>query len=121
MSKPLTEKDFKEYLKNTDFGTQLEFFGEQKTEITKQSIYVFEIPKLKHNYSIVFTIYMTSQFNANEENNLKYKTYKDGEDIYFSGIYYCSNFSQTVSIIKEIKKAVETLAEDCHKITGCTN
>lgn len=121
MSKLLTEKDFKKYLKNTDFGTQLEFFGEQKTEITKQSIYVFELPKLKHNYSIVFTIYMTSQFNANEENNLKYKTYKDGEDIHFNGIYRCSNFSQTVSIMQEIQKAVETLAEDCHKITGCTN
>ena len=121
MSKLLTEKNFKEYLKNTDFGTQLEFFGEQKTEITKQSIYVFELPKLKHDYSIVFTIYMTSQFNANEENNLKYKTYKDGEDICFNGIYHCSNFSQTVSIMKEIKKSVESLAEDCHKITGCTN
>ena len=121
MSKLLTEKDFKEYLKNTDFGTQLEFFGEQKTEITKQFIYVFEIPKLKHNYSIVFTIYMTSQFNANEENNLKYNTYKDGEEIGFNGIYRCSNFSQTVSVMKEIKKSVESLAEDCYKIAGCTN
>lgn len=64
---------------------------------------------------------MTSQFNANEENNLKYITYKDGEEIGFNGIYSCSNFSQTVSVMKEIKKAVETLAEDCHKITGCTN
>lgn len=121
MLKSLTEKDFKEYLKNTDFGEKLEFFGEQKTEITKQSIYVFEIPKLKHNYSIVFTIYMTSQFNANEENNLKYNTYKDGEEIGFNGIYRCSNFSQTVSVMKKIKKAVESLAEDCYKITGCTN
>lgn len=121
MSKLLTEKDFKEYLKNTDFGTQLEFFGEQKTEITKQSIYVFEIPKLRHNYSIVFTIYMTSQFNANEENNLKYETYKDGKDIGFNGIYICSNFSQTVSVMKKIEKSVESLAEDCHKIAGCTN
>lgn len=120
MSKLLTEKDFKEYLKNTDFGTQLEFFGEQKTEITKQSIYVFEIPKLKHNYSIVFTIYMTSQFNATEENNLKYETYKDGRDIHFNGIYCCSNFSQTVSVMKKIKKAVESLAEDCHRIMNCT-
>lgn len=94
MLKLLTEKDFKKYLKNIDFGTQLEFFGEQKTEITKQSIYVFEFPKLKHNYSIVFTIYMTSQFNANEENNLEYKTYKDGKDIHFNRIYRCSNFSQ---------------------------
>ena len=116
MLKLLTEKDFKEYLENTDFGEKLEFFGEQKTEITKQSIYVFELPKLKHNYSIVFTIYMTSQFNANEENNLKYKTYKDGEDIYFNGIHCCSNFSQTVSIMQEIQKAVETLAEDYHRI-----
>ena len=121
MSKLLTEKDFKEYLKNTDFGTQLEFFGEQKTEITKQSIYVFELLELKHDYSIVFTIYMTSQFNANEENNLKYKTYKNGEDICFNGIYHCSNFAQTVSVMKEIKKAVETLAEDCCRIMGCTN
>ena len=121
MLKSLTEKDFKEYLKNTDFGEKLEFFGEQKTEITKQSIYVFEIPKLKHNYSIVFTIYMTSQFNANEENNLKYNTYKDGEEIGFNGIYRCSNFSQTVSVMKKIKKAVESLAEDCYKITGSTN
>lgn len=117
----LTEKDFKEYLKNTDFGNKLEFFGEQKTEITKQSIYVFEFPKLKHNYSIVFTIYMTSQFNANEENNLKHKTYKDDEDICFNGIYHCSNFSQTVSIMKEIQKAVESLAEDCYRIMCCTN
>lgn len=121
MSKLLTEKDFKEYLKNTDFGEKLEFFGEQKTEITKQSIYVFEISKLKYNYSIVFTIYMTSQFNATEENNLKYETYKDGENICFNGIYCCSNFSQTVSVMKKIEKAVESLAEDCHKITGCTN
>lgn len=121
MLKSLTEKDFKEYLKNTDFGKKLEFFVEYKTEITKQSIYVFEIPKLKHNYSIVFTIYMTSQFNANEENNLKYNIYKDGEEIGFNGIYYCSNFSQTVSVMKKTEKAVESLAEDCHKITGCTN
>lgn len=121
MSKLLTEKDFKEYVKNTDFGTQLEFFGEQKTEITKQSIYIFELPKLKYNYSIVFTIYMTSQFNANEENNLKYKTYKDGEEIDFNGIYHCSNFSQTVSVMKEIKKAVETLAEDYHRIMSRIN
>lgn len=121
MLKSLTEKDFKKYLKNTDFGTQLEFFGEQKTEITKQSIYVFEIPKLRHNYNIVFTIYMTSQFNANEENNLKYKTYRDNEDINFSGIYRCQKFSQTVSIMKEIKKSVESLAEDCHKIMSRTN
>lgn len=35
MLKSLTEKDFKEYLKNTDFSEKLEFFGEQKTEITK--------------------------------------------------------------------------------------
>lgn len=121
MSKLLTEKDFKEYLNNVDFGEKLEFFGEQKTEITKQSIYVFEIPKLKHNYSIVFTIYMTSQFNANEENNLKYKTYKDGKETDFNGLYYCSNFSQTVSVMKKIEKAVESLAEDCHRIMGCTN
>lgn len=121
MLKLLTEKDFKEYLENTDFGEKLEFFGEQKTEITKQSIYVFELPKLKHNYSIVFTIYMTSQFNANEENNLKYKTYKDGEDIHFNGIYRCSNFSQTISIMQEIQKAVETLAEDYHRIMSRTN
>lgn len=121
MLKSLIEKDFKEYLKNTDFGEKLEFFSEQKTEITKQSIYVFELPKLKHDYSIVFTIYMTSQFNANEENNLKYKTYKDGEDICFNGIYCCSNFSQTVSVMKKIEKAVESLAEDCHRIIGCTN
>lgn len=64
---------------------------------------------------------MTSQFNANEENNLKYKTYKNGEDINFSGIYRCLKFSQTVSIMKEIKKSVESLAEDCHRIMGCTN
>ena len=120
MLKLLTEKDFKEYLENTDFGEKLEFFGEQKTEITKQSIYVFELPKLKHNYSIVFTIYMTSQFNANEENNLKYKTYKDGEDIHFNGIYRCSNFSQTISIMQEIQKAVETLTEDYHRIMSRT-
>ena len=120
MSNLLTEKDFKEYLKNTDLGMNLEFVSEEKTEIIKQSIYVFELPKLKHNYSIVFTIYMTSQFNANEENNLKYKTYKDGEDIDFSGIYRCLKFSQTVSVMNEIKKAVETLAEDCQRIVGCT-
>ena len=35
MSNLLTEKDFKEYLNNVDFGEKLEFFGEQKTEITK--------------------------------------------------------------------------------------
>ena len=64
---------------------------------------------------------MTSQFNANEENNLKYNTYKDGEEIGFNGIDRCSNFSQTVSVMKKIKKAVESLAEDCYKITGCTN
>ena len=116
----LTEKDFKEYLKNTDFGNKLEFFGEQKTEITKQSIYVFEILKLRHNYNIVFTIYMTSQFNANEENNLEYNTYKDGEEIGFNGIYRCSNFSQTVSVMKKTEKAVESLAEDCHRIMNCT-
>lgn len=121
MLKSLTEKDFKEYLKNTDFGEKLEFFGEQKTEITKQSIYVFELPKLKYNYSIVFTIYMTSRFNATEENNLKYETYKDGENICFNGIYRCSNFLQTVSVMKKIEKAVESLAEDCYKIAGCTN
>ena len=100
----LTEKDFKKYLNNVDFGEKLEFFGEQKTEITKQSIYVFELPKLKYDYSIIFTIYMTSQFNANEENNLKYETYKDGKDIHFNGIYRCSNFSQTVSVMKKLKK-----------------
>lgn len=64
---------------------------------------------------------MTSQFNSNEENNLKYKTYKDGKDIHFNGIYRCLKFSQTVSIMKEIQKAVESLAEDCHKIMSCTN
>lgn len=64
---------------------------------------------------------MTLQFNATEENNLKYETYKDGEDICFNGIYHCSNFSQTVSIMKEIKKSVESLAEDCHKIMSRTN
>lgn len=121
MSNLLTEKDFKEYLKNTDFGNKLEFFGEQKTEITKQSIYVFELPKLKHNHSIVFTVYMTSQFNANEENNLEYKTFKDNKEIGFNGIHHCSNFSQTVSVMKEIKKAVETLAEDCYKIMSRIN
>lgn len=121
MLKSLTEKDFKEYLKNTDFGEKLEFFGEQKTEIIKQSIYVFELPKLKYNYSIVFTIYMTSQFNATEENNLKYETYKDGENICFNGIYRCSNFLQTVSVMQEIQKAVETLAEDYHRITSRTD
>lgn len=120
MSNLLTEKDFKEYLKSIDFSKKLELISEEKTEITKQSIYVFELPKLKHNYSIVFTIYMTSQFNANEENNLKYKTYKDGEDIDFSGIYRCLNFSQTVSVMKEIKKAVETLAEDYYRIKSYT-
>ena len=64
---------------------------------------------------------MTSQFNATEENNLEYKTYKDSEDIHFNGIYHCSNFLQTVSIMKEIKKAVETLAEDCHRIVSRVN
>lgn len=121
MSKLLTEKDFKEYLKNTDFGNKLEFFGEQKTEITKQSIYTFKLSKLKHNHSIVFTVYMTSQFNANEENNLEYKTFKDNKEIGFNGIHHCSNFSQTVSVMKEIKKAVETLAEDCYKIMSRIN
>lgn len=116
MSNLLTEKDFKEYLKNTDFGENLELISEEKTEITEQSIYIFELPKLKHNHSIVFTIYMTSQFNANEENNLEYKTFKDNKEIGFNGIRHCSNFSQTVSVMKEIQKAVETFAEDCHRI-----
>ncbi len=40
MSNLLTEKDFKEYLKNTDFGENLELIREEKTEITKQSIYI---------------------------------------------------------------------------------
>ena len=31
----LTEKDFKEYLKNTDFGEKLELISEEKTEIIK--------------------------------------------------------------------------------------
>lgn len=92
MSKLLTEKDFKKYLNNVDFGEKLEFFGEQKTEITKQSIYTFKLSKLKYNYNIIFTVYMTSQFNANEENNLEYKIFKDDEEIDFSGIYCCSNF-----------------------------
>lgn len=121
MSKLLTEKDFKEYLKNTDFGENLELISEEKTEITQQFIYAFELPKLKHNHSIVFTIYMTSQFNSNEENNLEYKTYKDGKDIHFNGIYRCSNFSQTVSVMKEIQKAVESLAEDYYRIMSRTN
>ena len=116
----LTEKDFKEYLKNTDFGEKLEFISEEKTEITKQSIYAFKLSKLKHNHSIIFTVYMTSQFNANEENNLEYKTFKDNEDINFNGIHRCLKFSQTVSIMKEIKKAVETLAEDYYRITSYT-
>lgn len=93
----------------------------RKQKSQKQSIYVFELPKLKHDYSIVFTIYMTSQFNANEENNLEYKTYKDGKDIHFNGIYRCSNFSQTVSVMKKIEKAVESLAEDCYKIMSRIN
>lgn len=121
MSNLLTEKDFKEYLKNTDFGENLELISEEKTEITQQPIYAFELPKLKHNHSIVFTICMTSQFNANEENNLEYKTFKDNKEIGFNGIHHCSNFSQTVSVMKEIQKAVETLAEDFHRITGCAN
>jgi hypothetical protein len=112
----LTEKDFNEYLWNTDFGEKLELISEEKTEITKQSIYTFKLSKLKHNHSIVFTVYMTSQFNANEENNLEYKTFKDNKEIGFNGIRHCSNFSQTVSVMKEIQKAVETLAEDCHRI-----
>lgn len=64
---------------------------------------------------------MTSQFNANEENNLKYKTYKDGKETDFNGLYYCSNFSQTVSVMKKIERAVESLAEDCYKIMSRTN
>lgn len=117
----LTEKDFKEYLKNTDFGENLELISEEKTEITEQSIYIFELPKLKHNHSIVFTIYMTSQFNANEENNLEYKTFKDNEEIGFNGIHRCLKFSQTLSVMKEIQKAVESFAEDCYKIMSRTD
>ena len=120
MLKLLTEKDFKEYLENTDFGEKLEFISEKKTKITKQSIYTFKLSKLKYDHSIIFTIYMTSQFNTNEENNLEYKTFKDNEDICFNGIYRCSNFSQTVSIMQEIQKAVETLAEDYYRIMSCT-
>lgn len=121
MSNLLTEKDFEEYLKNADFGKNLELISEEKTEITKQSIYTFKLSQLKYNYSVVFTVYMTSQFNANEENNLEYKTFKDNKEIGFNGIYRCLKFSQTVSIMKEIKKTVETLAEDCHKIMNSTN
>lgn len=117
----LTEKDFKEYLKNTDFGEKLEFISEEKTEITKQSIYTFKLSQLKYNYSVIFTVYMASQFNSNEENNLEYKTFKDNEEIGFNGIHHCSNFSQTVSVMKEIQKAVETLAEDCHRIMSRIN
>lgn len=120
MSNLLTEKDFNEYLGNTDFCEKLELISEEKTEITKQSIYTFKLSKLKRNHSIIFTVYMTSQFNANEENNLEYKTFKDDEEIGFNGIYYCSNFSQTVSVMKKIEKAVESLAEDCHRIMNCT-
>lgn len=121
MSNLLTEKDFKEYLKKSDFGENLELISEEKTEIMKQSIYTFKLSQLKYNYSVIFTVYMTSQFNSNEENNLEYKTYKDGKDIGFNGIYQCSNFSQAISVMKKIEKAVESLAEDCHKIMGCTN
>lgn len=117
----LTEKDFKEYLKNTDFDENLELINEEKTEITKQSIYTFKLSQLKYNYSVIFTVCMLSQFNANEENNLKYKTFKDNEEIGFNGIHRCLKFSQTVSIMKEIKKAVGTLAEDCYKIMSRTN
>ena len=121
MSNLLTEKDFKEYLKNTDFGENLELINEEKTEITKQSIYTFKLSQLKYNYSIVFTIYMTSQFNANEENNLEYKTFKDNEEIGFNGIHRCLKFSQTLSVMKEIQKAVESFAEDCYKIMSRTD
>ena len=64
---------------------------------------------------------MTSQFNANEENNLKYETYKDGENICFNGIHHCLKFSQTLSVMKEIQKAVESFAEDCYKIMSRTD
>lgn len=121
MSNLLTEKDFKEYLKKSDFGENSELISEEKTEITKQSIYTFKLSQLKYNYSVIFTVYMTSQFVSNEEDNLEYKTFKDNEEIGFNGIHHCSNFSQTVSVMKEIQKAVETLAEDCHKIMSCTN
>lgn len=121
MSNLLTEKDFKEYLKKSDFCENLELISEEKTEITKQSIYTFKLSQLKYNYSVIFTVYMTSQFDSNEEDNLEYKTFKDNEEIGFNGIHHCSNFSQTVSVMKEIQKAVETLAEDCHKIMGYTN
>lgn len=121
MSNLLTENDFKEYLKNTDFGEKLEFISEEKTEITKQSIYTFKLSKLKHNCSIIFTIYMTSQFNVNEENNLEYKTFRDDKGIGFNGIYRCLKFSQTISVMKEIQKAAETLAEDYYRIMNCTN
>lgn len=117
----LTEKDFNEYLWNTDFGEKLELISEEKTEITKQSIYTFRLSQLKYNYSIIFTVYMLSQFNANEENNLEYKIYRGDEEVGFNGIHHCSNFSQTVSVMKEIKKAVETLAEDCYKIMSRIN
>lgn len=118
MSNLLTEKDFKEYLKSIDFSEKLELISEEKTEITKQSIYTFKLSQLKYNYNMIFTVYMLSQFNANEENNLEYKIYRDDEEIGFNGIHHCSNFSQTVSVMKEIKKAVETLAEDYHRIVS---
>lgn len=121
MSNLLTEKDFKEYLKKSGFGENLELISEEKTEITKQSIYTFKLSQLKYNYSIIFTVYMLSQFNANEENNLEYKIYRGDEEVGFNGIHHCSNFSQTVSVMKEIKKAVETLAEDYYKIMSRIN
>ena len=121
MSNLLTEKDFKEYLKKSDFGENLELISEEKTEIMKQSIYTFKLSQLKYNYSVIFTVYMTSQFNSNEENNLEYKTFKDNEEIGFNGIHRCLRFSQTLSMMREIKKAVESLAEDCHKIMSRIN
>lgn len=121
MSNLLTEKDFKEYLKNTDFGENLELISEEKTEITKQSIYTFKLSQLKYNYSVIFTVYMTSQFNSNEENNLEYKTFKDNKEIGFNGIHRCLKFSQTVAVMKEIKKAVGTLAEDYYRIMSRIN
>ena len=97
MSNLLTEKDFKEYLKKSDFGENLELISEEKTEIMKQSIYTFKLSQLKYNYSVIFTVYMTSQFNSNEENNLEYKTFKDNEEIGKAEIESGSNLDNSIS------------------------
>ena len=41
MLKSLTEKDFKEYLKNTDFGEKLKFFLANRKQKSQNSLFMF--------------------------------------------------------------------------------